>query len=199
MTCVTRDIRVAAHKRESGFQLVLKLDHVPTLWRVAAGAVLAQSTLVDIIFAMAGKTICWGIPEERVGLMTVITFCFAMLIEQFEIAKVVIKGLFVQANDARITPGVLGMTGGTICAARLRVQTMKTCCTGLVGTDLLVTIDTQAILTVARKGNMTGGTLRLEFGVAVDHLTRHDQGLDIQSYGAMHAQGPACQQQQPRP
>ena len=156
MTCVTRDIRVAAHKREPGFQLVLKLDHVPTLWRVAAGAVLTQSTLVRIIFAMAGKTICWGIPEERIGLMTVITFCFAMLIKQFEIAKVVIEGLFVQDNDARITPAVLGMTGGAICAARLRVQTMKTCCTGLVGTDLLVTIDAQAILAGARKGSVTG-------------------------------------------
>ena len=136
---------------------------------------------------MAGKTIGWGIPEERVGLMTVITFGFAMLIEQFEIAKVVIEGLLIQDNDARITPGVLGMTGGAIRATRLRVQTMKTRCTALVGTDLLVAIDTQAILTVARKGNVTGGTLRLKFGMAVDHLSRHDQRLDIQSNGAMHA------------
>jgi hypothetical protein len=104
---------------------------------------------------MAGKTAGGGIPEERVWLMTVITFNLTVFVRQCEVSVVMVKGFFVQDNYAGIAPRVLGVTGGTIRAARFRVQTVKPQSTGLVRTDLLVTIDTQAILAFLRKGDMT--------------------------------------------
>jgi len=180
------DVSMTTQQGKVGFGLMLELDNVPASGCMTAGTIFAKTAFMHIVLEMAGNTLRRRVAEQSVWLMTVVTFSFAVLVEQCEVGEIMIEAVPIKNNDAPFAPYVLRVTGGTFNAARFRMLAMKAGCPGLIGTHLLMAIDAQAVLAVARECDMTGRALRFEFGMALNHLIGHYQCLDINGDRATH-------------
>ena len=119
---------VLADQWERG-QVMIHRGWCPAIWGVALAAVLAQSTLVTVVFGVASKTILWSALENAVGVAGG-TIHSSVLANQFERGQVVVDGsrcpavrgvtLTAVLAQATLVSVVFGMAGCAVLGGVLQ-------------------------------------------------------------------------------
>jgi Holliday junction resolvasome RuvABC endonuclease subunit len=154
---------------------VIKLDVVPVTGVVAAGAIAAQITLMNIIFAVARLAGVGRIAVFLACRMTTIAGCLGMLTEQFEVSERVIERRFIQSHDIHVTAFMVGMARGASLIADVCRPAVKAKRGADVLRYILMAVQTQGILLRTTESLVARRTFRLKLRMPLNHRTWHDQ------------------------
>ena len=132
-----------------------------------------------VVFRMAGEAVRRRITMLAPGLVTGAAFGVEMQSDQFEIRHRVIEPLFVETNDVGVAADVIRVAGFALRRAGVRMASMKAGRGRDVVCHVLMAIHAQSALRLLVEGLVTAGAFDFDFGMSLDDLARHQQGLDV--------------------
>ena len=132
-----------------------------------------------IVPGVAVNTQRRGFPVGGVGDMTLAAFRLQMRAGQSKVGQFMIEGARVQPDDVGAPALMVRMTGCATGIQRNRIAPVVTLPAGHVGGDVIMTIQAQAALLVARKRHVTLIAITFIVGVTGDDFARHYELLEI--------------------
>ena len=103
-----------------------------------------------------------------------------MTAAELEIGKAMIEIILVEPDDTGVAATVIAVTGFTILLRRVGMSAVETAVVNHVAGDLLVAVEAQLFLCRIAHAHMAARTLCLEFFMARNHFSRHQEFLDIE-------------------
>lgn len=176
MAVFARHIDMLAGEREFCLAVV-EARVLPVLVGVAVGAGITQFALVLVVFAVAGNAIgwCFTILLALDVAVAALHLGNGMAALQHEISELVIELFFIKWSDVHVTPFVIGVALAAFLLYQASVITLLL--DGVLG-DVLVAVKTQTALRTLFKACMALLAVRLDLGMAFNHLAGHDHALD---------------------
>ena len=171
------DIAMCAHQREFGLGMIERLGRPPALVAVAVLAVFAEAALVRLDGAMATDAGTRGLAELLFRRVTAVTPYRCMGAGQLEVGAHVIERFAVELDDVGAAAFVIGVAVPAIAGHRVAVATVKAACLGAIDRHLLVTVEAQFRLRLARERLVTLAAVRLQLGMALDQGAGHHEFL----------------------
>lgn len=113
MTVITRDGCMTSSQRIRSLVMV-ETNLTPVRYRVTTVALLAQSTIVDVLREMTPRTMAWRVTILFIGNMTIRTGRAYMGAAQYKICPTVIEQARINHNDVRISAFMICMAGNAL-------------------------------------------------------------------------------------
>jgi hypothetical protein len=158
-----------------------RLPHVHTMTILA---ILPEATLMRIIRPMAVYAATRSFTEGFVDLVAGAASSPSVSPFEYEVSRVVIEGLLDEAYHVRVATLVLGMALSTFSRSHRYRPTMKSRRTFEVCPYIFMTVQTEQLFSSGLEGSMALLAILLDICVAGDHLTRHDQALQLHRHSA---------------
>ena len=181
-----RDLRVLVAQREGG--LVVVVTHVPPGTVVVAGAaVLAEASLMRLVFPMAAEAVPRDIAVLLAGGVAAAAGDVDVRAVELIVGEVVLELLGDELDDVAGAAEMLGVAGGALRGGDSLHMAVVAALPLDVGGDLLVTIEAQLRLAGAGVGGaavMAIRALLLELGVRSAHLAGHEERLRVHGLSA---------------
>ena len=173
-----RDVLVGPVKGEFRFAVIECLDAAPTILAMAAIALFTEPLLVRVLRLVTVVAASRGAAERhRHGVASVAAYCLVAAFE-FEIGGDVVEGLAIELDDIGGAALVIGMTVLAILAQGVCVAAVKTATVATIGSDVLVTGDTETRLRLPGKWLVAALALFLKLGMSGNQGSRHDELLE---------------------
>jgi hypothetical protein len=152
---------------------MIKLALGPRFFRMTAIAFFTQPTEVWIVFFMTINTTrrCFSVFLPR--CMAVAALNRAMFSLEDKIRGLMIKGFQIQLDDIRASSFMISVTMLALLPFHLEVPAMKPLLLFEVYAYRLMALQALHVLPTFFKQDMAFGTLRLIFGVPLNHGPRH--------------------------
>ncbi len=179
VTANTGDPGMRAGQGVVGLLLVVEAHVLPRCLGMAVGAGRAQISVMPVVFRVTCIALgLRGVERLQLRGMAVGALRFCVLAVQREVRHVVIELVLVEMQNVGRPSHVLGVAGGTSGIRDRRREAMESRACGHVTRHVLVTIEAQRILEIARKGLVAGATGRLEIRVRGRERAGHDEPLE---------------------
>ena len=179
MTIDAGDRFVPARERKIGLAQVIELRVGPARCPVTACAFLPEAAIVLVVFCVAVMAQRRGFAVGNIGYMAFTTLGLDVGSGQLEISQRMIEGTRVQANDIGAPALMFRMA---CCAAgiqRRRITAVVALPADDIGSDVIMAVQAQGALLVARERHVTLIAIALEVGVTDDDLARHHEFLQV--------------------
>jgi len=172
-------VSMTAAEGELRFVVIEQRGIFPVLLRVALFAGATQRAIVLVVFLMADRTGTRGITVFDFRLMTSLALSLlgiGMGTFQGKIRLGMIEGRCIDRRNVFCTPFVFGMALPAF--PLLFHQAMQSLLVRYVLANILVTVQTELGLCRLVESFVALATVRLPFGMPLDHFARHQRGLD---------------------
>ncbi len=173
-----RHAGVLAHEREAGLSVVEFGLLPPSLLVVAILAFVPERVVVWIVFAMAFHAEGIGFFIEGLVGMTSRTGCHLVSTKERKVREIVREGIRIETGDIRISADVLRVTDAALQLLSL-APAVKSGLLLDIGRHFVVAIEAQRALLCSLERAVTVAALPLEVRMTLDHLSGHDDLLDL--------------------
>ena len=176
MARFTACLGVCGLEFEFGF-IVIKPGFIPLLCGMAAVAVSAKSSLVNIVFFVTIAALMAGFTKLFPGNMAGLAGDSPVAPVELKIGETMLKGLTIQTTDVHFSTNMVSVTTAAFgCADNCR-SSVEACFFEKITIDILVTIQAQCCLLLLVKQAVAFSAATLVFCVPFDKGARHNQRL----------------------
>ena len=169
---------MAADQRETGL-LVIKRHVFPTSRRMAIATTCANRFRVRAVRFVAGCAGRWRRPVLAVGFVAAGALQTIVFSLQGEIGVFVLKRGFVERDNVRVTPLMLGMAVRAVPALGVSVASVEALPGRDVISNILVAAGAQFGLFATLELDVARSAFLLDIGVPGNDLTGHDQRFQL--------------------
>ena len=158
---------------EVGF-VVVELRLSPVALVVTIPALLAKSTLMRLVGLMAGHALWRSITVLFARFVAIRTGDLDMPPKKWELSHAMVKGVWIQSDNVRISTYVFGMAMLAVDTRNVGNSAVEASLPGDILIDVFMTKKAQVVLSVLFETAMTLVTVIFELGVALNNRPRHD-------------------------
>lgn len=177
VTSLTFDGLVLAYEGELGV-VVVESGPLPVLWGVTFRAVPSQASAMGLVVAVALDAVRGSLAMLLLGRMAALTENGAMPPFEREIGLRMLERLGIELHDVRVPPEMLAVADSAVATADLGRATVKADLPLHVLRDLLMTVQTEALLLGLAEALMAFFAVFLDLRMALDHGAWHDEALE---------------------
>jgi hypothetical protein len=178
MTVETACCRMVTDQREAGL-IVVKRDDLPASSRMAIVAGFTHRFRMRAVRFVARNARRRRCPVLAVGCVATGALEADVFSVQREIGLLVLKRGFIERDNIRVTPLVLGMTVRALPALGVSVTSVKALPGCDVTCNILVTPGAQFCLLATRELDMARSAFLLDIGMSGNDLTGHNQRFQL--------------------
>ncbi len=135
--------------------------------------------MVHIVSFMTAEAARLHVAELRFRCMATIAVGIVVLARQVEVCETMIKQCPVKLYDVRIPAFVIGVTISAFILPSVIKKAVKADRIADVQGNVFVAVEAKRALLAAIKCLMARAALGFVFGMPLDNVARHDQGLDL--------------------
>ena len=177
------DLGVRAEQRVPALSLVVVVRVGPLGRDVAIRTDVAEIAHVAIVVGMAGNALGFSSMERLPGFVTIVADHIDVTVAQRKIGQVVIEIVTVEPRDVRIPALVVGVTTRAGRACDIGRQRMKAGSGVQVFRDVLVAVETEVALLLARETRVAVRAFGFGVGMSGDQRARADHALERAELG----------------
>jgi hypothetical protein len=171
-----RNLGVLARQCIFGGELVIEMRVGPSGFGMAIGAVRTEVAAMNVVLHVAGVTFgLGGVIRLVLVEVAVDAHGLGVLAEQREVAQVVIEVVGIEAKNVVVAALVLGVAGGAFGTGDGLLLAVKAAARCDVLRHVLVTLETQPVLQIARERRVARGAHCFRFGMRDGDRARHDE------------------------
>lgn len=150
---------------------------LPVVFPVAVSAFLSEPSLVYVVVLMAFYTGGGSLPVLFFGLVAINALTLYVDALELEISNPVVKDILVEQNHPGAAPLVLRMAMLALFSLDIFTPSVKAPLFFYICGDLLVAIETKALLGGLAEVPVAAGAFIFVFGMPLNHLAGHDELL----------------------